>query len=67
MRSLFLKIFLWFWSSVVLVSLTTALIAAITQSNFQSGAWQNQAFLDIEAAKETLRGPSKEAPVCIPS
>ena len=51
MRSLFLKIFLWFWSSVVLVSLTTALIAAITQSNFQSGAWQNQAFLDIEAAR----------------
>ena len=51
MHSLFLKIFLWFWSSVVLVSLTTALIAAITQSNFQSGAWQNQAFLDIEAAR----------------
>ena len=51
MRSLFLKIFLWFWSSVVLVSLTTALIAAIAQSNFQSGAWQNQAFLDIEAAR----------------
>src|SRR5215469_488191 len=51
MRSLFLKIFLWFWFSAVLVSLTTALIAAITQSHSQSVAWQNQAFLDIEAAR----------------
>ena len=51
MRSLFLKIFLWFWLSVVLVSLTTALIAAITQSNPQNVAWQNQAFVDIEAAR----------------
>jgi two-component system sensor histidine kinase CpxA len=51
MRSLFLKIFLWFWLSVVLVSLTTALVAAITQSNSQNGAWQNQTFVDIEAAR----------------
>ena len=51
MRSLFLKIFLWFWSSVVLVSLTTALIAAITQSNSETTAWQNQTFVDIEAAR----------------
>ena len=51
MRSLFLKIFLWFWLSVVLVSLTTALIAAITQSNSQNTAWQNQAFVDMEAAR----------------
>jgi two-component system sensor histidine kinase CpxA len=51
MRSLFLKIFLWFWLSVVLVSLATALIAAITQSNSENTAWQNQALLDIEAAR----------------
>jgi two-component system sensor histidine kinase CpxA len=51
MRSLFLKIFLWFWLSVVLVSLTTAIIAAIMQSNSQNGAWQNQALVDIEAAR----------------
>lgn len=51
MRSLFLKIFLWFWFSVVLVSLTTALIAGITQSNSQNAAWQNQAFVDMEAAR----------------
>src|SRR5215469_16195087 len=51
MRSLFLKIFLWFWLSVVLVSLTTAFIAAITQSNSQNTAWQNQAFVDMEAAR----------------
>ena len=49
MRSLFLKIFLWFWLSVVLVSLTTAFIAAITQS--ENTAWQNQAFVDMEAAR----------------
>ena len=50
MRSLFLKIFLWFWFSVVLVSLTTAFIAAITQSNSQN-AWRNQTLVDIEAAR----------------
>src|SRR5215469_284738 len=49
MRSLFLKIFLWFWLSVVLVSLTTALIAAITRPD--NTAWQNQAFVDMEAAR----------------
>src|SRR5215469_6960704 len=49
MRSLFLKIFLWFWLSVVLVSLTTALIAAITRP--ENTAWQNQAFVDMEAAR----------------
>src|SRR5215469_16361139 len=51
MRSLFLKIFLWFLLSVVLVSLTTAFIAAITQSNSENTAWQNQAFVDIEAVR----------------
>src|SRR5215472_18870426 len=51
MRSLFLKIFLWFWLSVVLVSLTTALIAAIAQFNSQNTAWQSQAFVDMEAAR----------------
>src|SRR5215470_727087 len=51
MRSLFFKIFLWFWLSVVFVSLTTVFIAAITQSNSQNVAWQNQAFVDMEAAR----------------
>lgn len=51
MRSLFLKIFLWFWSSVVLVSLTVAFIEAITRSNSENATWQNQAFVDITAAR----------------
>lgn len=50
MRSLFLKIFLWFWLSAVLVSLATAFIAAIMQSNSQR-AWQNQALVDTEAVR----------------
>jgi hypothetical protein len=33
MRSLFLKIFLWFWSSVVLVSLTSAGLEVSVDSN----------------------------------
>jgi len=51
MGSLFLKIFLWFWLSVVLVSLTMAIIAAITQSNSESAEWQNQVFVGAEAVR----------------
>src|SRR5215469_678122 len=51
MRSLFLKIFLWFWLSVVLVSLTMAIIAGVTQFNSENGEWQNQAVVAGWAAR----------------
>src|SRR5215470_9774199 len=38
MRSLFLKIFLWFWLTVVLVGLTLVITALITRSNSQADA-----------------------------
>ena len=38
MRSLFLKIFLWFWLTVVLVGLTLVITALITRSNSQTDA-----------------------------
>jgi two-component system sensor histidine kinase CpxA len=50
MRSLFLKIFLWFWISIVLISLTMVLIATIAQSTSDNAAWQNQAIVASEAA-----------------
>src|SRR5215470_16524281 len=51
MRSLFLKIFLWFWLSVVLVSLTMAIIAGVTQFNSENTDWQNQAIVAGWAAR----------------
>ena len=51
MRSLFLKIFLWFWLSVVLVSLTMAIIAGVTQFNSANTDWQNQAIVAGWAAR----------------
>src|SRR5215470_1320094 len=38
MRSLFLKIFLWFWLTVILVGLTLVITALITRSNSQADA-----------------------------
>src|SRR5215469_15284741 len=51
MRSLFLKIFFWFWISVVLISLTMVLITAIAQSNSENAAWQNQAIFASESVR----------------
>jgi len=51
MRSLFLKIFLWFWLSVILISSTLVVIALITHSNSDKAEWQNQAIVAAEAAQ----------------
>jgi len=51
MRSLFFKIFLWFWMSIVFISLTMLLITAIAQSNSENAAWQNQAIVAAEAVR----------------
>lgn len=51
MRSLFLKIFLWFWLSVILISSALVVIALITHSNSDKAEWQNQAIVAAEAAQ----------------
>ena len=51
MRSLFLKIFLWFWLSVVLIGSIMVVIAAIMEANSETSEWQSQAFLAFEAAR----------------
>jgi two-component system sensor histidine kinase CpxA len=51
MRSLFLKIFLWFWLTVVLLSSILVVITAITHSRSQESEWQNDALVAAVAAR----------------
>ena len=50
MRSLFIKIFLWFWLTVVLIVSIQDIMTAVIQSNSQQAEWQNRAFVAGEAA-----------------
>ncbi len=52
MRSLFLKIFLWFWLTVVLVGSVLVITTLITGSNSQEEAeLQNRVYLSFEASR----------------
>ena len=50
MRSLFLKIFLWFWMSVVLISSILVIITVVTDSRSANAEWQNEVFVAALAA-----------------
>jgi len=51
MRSLFLKIFLWFWLSLVLITLVLEVMTSLTHYHAQEVEWQNQAFVASEALR----------------
>jgi two-component system sensor histidine kinase CpxA len=51
MRSIFLKIFLWFWLTVVLIASILEIIAAVSRSNAEQAEWQNRIFVAGEAAR----------------
>jgi len=51
MRSIFLKIFLWFWLTVVLIVSILEIMSAVSRSNSEQAEWQNRAFISGEAAR----------------
>ena len=52
MKSLFLKIFLWFWTAFVIVGMTLAVVVTITRSNATMLAGLS-AYLPLEARQAT--------------
>src|SRR5215469_15233784 len=51
MRSIFLKIFLWFWLTVVLIVSILEIMSAISRNNSEQAEWQNRVFVAGEAAR----------------
>ena len=51
MRSIFLKIFLWFWLTVVLIVSILEIMSAVSRSNSEQAEWQNRVFVAGEAAR----------------
>src|SRR5215472_4263108 len=51
MRSIFLKIFLWFWLTVVLIVSILEIMSAVSRSNSEQAEWQNRVFVTGEAAR----------------
>src|SRR5215472_3619404 len=51
MRSIFLKIFLWFWLTVVLIVSILEIMSAISRNNFEQTEWQSRVFVAGEAAR----------------
>ena len=51
MRSLFIKIFLWFWLTVVLMASILEIMSAISRAHSEEVEWQSRAFVAAEAAR----------------
>src|SRR5262249_29493663 len=51
MRSLFVKIFLWFWLTVVLIASILEIMSAVSRANSEEVEWQSRAFVAGEAAR----------------
>src|SRR5215472_7238823 len=51
MRSLFIKIFLWFWLTVVLIASILEIMSLVSRAHSEEVEWQSRAFVASEAAR----------------